>query len=76
MGAASGQNDDNFFSAKRTVPYSFPGTKGSPLNIPYSVANSRWAYTHMFWNTYTSTCNAKDNFLSKQILLQDRTSFK
>jgi len=36
-----GQNDICFFSAKRTVPYSFPGTKGSPLKIPYSVANSK-----------------------------------
>jgi len=71
-----GQNDICFFSAKRTVPYSFPGTKGSPLKIPYSVANSKWAYIHSFWNTCTSACNAKDNFLSKQILPQDVTSFK
>jgi hypothetical protein len=36
-----GQNDIDFFSAKQTVPYSFPGTKESPLKISYSVANSK-----------------------------------
>lgn len=41
-----GQNDIYFFSAKRTVPYSFPGTKESPLKISYSVANSGHIYTH------------------------------
>jgi len=43
MDRTEGQNDTCFFSAKQTVPYSFPGTKGSPLKISYSVANSKWA---------------------------------
>jgi len=36
-----GQNDICFLSAKRTAPYSFLGTKGSPLKISYPVANSK-----------------------------------
>ena len=64
-----GQNDIGFFSAKGTVPYSFPGTKGSPLKISYSVANSEYIYTHTFWNTLVHA-------MEKTISHQNRFCFK